>query len=365
MKKYAILVIALMVLIGFTVVSCASSGAHHHKDKMAKSECKCPAKEMGEKCTGNDGKLCPTTEGKESCQECQDKTAKMTEKEEAEDDDTAVTAKQAAQFQKMITAAMTCMEKKDYPNAITALKEIDKQFPNQPEVNYNLVCVYSLTGDKTNAIATLHKAVPYGWADWKHMDQDTDLDNIRNEAEYQKIRTSLGVIFSDTCACNKDEHNEAHKTETPAQAEAPKEPMTPEQMQADYQSQMETELKYLSAKDYDKGVAILNGLDKKYPNNVLINYNLGCAFSLMGNKAEAICSLHKAMQCGWADWKHMDGDTDLDNIRAEGEYKKLRDALEVLNPEGVMAPPCSGNCPEKASQPCPGNCKDKEGPGKK
>jgi hypothetical protein len=39
--------------------------------------------------------------------------------------------------------------------------------------------------------------VECGWMDWKYMDEDSDLDNIRDESEYKKIRNELKNNFPD------------------------------------------------------------------------------------------------------------------------------------------------------------------------
>src|SRR5262249_57516557 len=53
---------------------------------------------------------------------------------------------------------------------------------------YNAACARSLQGDKTAALDLLQKAVEAGFAAPKHIDDDDDLDNIRNEPRFKQIR---------------------------------------------------------------------------------------------------------------------------------------------------------------------------------
>lgn len=49
---------------------------------------------------------------------------------------------------------------------------------------YNLSCTYSLLGDKVMALNYLKKSIETGYFDYGHVQQDKDLDNIRNEKEF-------------------------------------------------------------------------------------------------------------------------------------------------------------------------------------
>ncbi|MGE0568798.1 MAG: transglutaminase domain-containing protein [Bacteroidia bacterium] len=56
---------------------------------------------------------------------------------------------------------------------------------------YNLTCLYSLQSNKPSAITNFNNAIKYGYRDYYHILEDTDLDNIRNEEGYKKIVSGL------------------------------------------------------------------------------------------------------------------------------------------------------------------------------
>jgi hypothetical protein len=56
---------------------------------------------------------------------------------------------------------------------------------------YNVACGYALSGDKAKALDWLEKSVKMGWTDLNHMEQDEDLDSLRNEERYKKLVKQL------------------------------------------------------------------------------------------------------------------------------------------------------------------------------
>ena len=69
------------------------------------------------------------------------------------------------------------------------LSDKDKEYFKGFRINefYNLSCTYSLLNDKTNAIIYLKKSLEAGYNDYAHIQQDSDLDNIRKEKDFLKL----------------------------------------------------------------------------------------------------------------------------------------------------------------------------------
>lgn len=70
-------------------------------------------------------------------------------------------------------------------------KNFSEQFKN---LNYNLCCIYSLQGKKTQALDVFEKCVKMGYSDHQHLLTDTDLDNIRNDPRYKNLETRVRRI---------------------------------------------------------------------------------------------------------------------------------------------------------------------------
>jgi hypothetical protein len=58
-------------------------------------------------------------------------------------------------------------------------------------IYYNLTCIYSLLNNKASALTYLKKAIDAGYNDYGHVQNDTDLDNIRNEKEFAQLNKKL------------------------------------------------------------------------------------------------------------------------------------------------------------------------------
>ncbi len=56
---------------------------------------------------------------------------------------------------------------------------------------YNLCCIYSLLGDKQNALLYLDKSIKAGYTNYTHINSDPDLNNIRQEAAYTALLQPL------------------------------------------------------------------------------------------------------------------------------------------------------------------------------
>ena len=90
-------------------------------------------------------------------------------------------------YNKLLTGFLSKYNKLSVPD-----KKIFSNYLNG--AYYNLCCTYSLTGDKAMAITYLKKSIETGYFDYTHIQQDTDLDTIRNEKEFKILVEPLREI---------------------------------------------------------------------------------------------------------------------------------------------------------------------------
>ncbi len=69
--------------------------------------------------------------------------------------------------------------------------EVDRKLVNirqeDPISHYNLACSYSNLGKKDQALDALEEAFKLGYWDLEHMEQDPDLDNIKDDPRYHEL----------------------------------------------------------------------------------------------------------------------------------------------------------------------------------
>ena len=56
--------------------------------------------------------------------------------------------------------------------------------PNDPLVFYNLACSHCLLNQPDAAFAALRKALAMGYNDWKWLNEDPDLENLRKDPRF-------------------------------------------------------------------------------------------------------------------------------------------------------------------------------------
>ena len=93
-----------------------------------------------------------------------------------------------------------------YKNSRADFDEAIRLKPNDNDTYYNYACSFSLQKDAKQACVWLTWAIERGFKNWKHMEADKDLDNIRNEECFVGIiKDSLQAIEKTESAENADD----------------------------------------------------------------------------------------------------------------------------------------------------------------
>jgi hypothetical protein len=96
-----------------------------------------------------------------------------------------------------------------YYNQLT-IDEKKKATSTISNIYYNLTCIYSLLNNKSSAIAYLKKSIDVGYNDYRHIQEDTDLDNIRNEKEFLALSKQLKSTGDYLFILKKSGHYNTH-----------------------------------------------------------------------------------------------------------------------------------------------------------
>lgn len=85
------------------------------------------------------------------------------------------------------------LEDGQYDKAIEQYTQVLKKEPDNEIALYNMVCAYSLKKQIDQALDWLRKALDAGYDDANWMDNDSDLDNIRDQPRYKQMLRELRV----------------------------------------------------------------------------------------------------------------------------------------------------------------------------
>jgi tetratricopeptide (TPR) repeat protein len=78
-----------------------------------------------------------------------------------------------------------------YLEAQKLYKKLTKLFSNDAIGFYNLACAYSLLNKKILALDSLQKAVKLGYDDYKHIEKDPDLANLKRNKRFLQLLARL------------------------------------------------------------------------------------------------------------------------------------------------------------------------------
>ncbi|MDJ0803519.1 MAG: tetratricopeptide repeat protein [Desulfobacterales bacterium] len=78
-------------------------------------------------------------------------------------------------------------QKQEYDEALRLFLKLSQQFPNHPEIDYNIACVYARQRQTQNALTWLRQAIDKGYRDWQRMKTDPDLESIRHTPAFEEL----------------------------------------------------------------------------------------------------------------------------------------------------------------------------------
>ena len=81
-----------------------------------------------------------------------------------------------------------------YDAGLKVDEQLSQLRPDDPVVQYNLACSYSLTGNFNQAAAALERAIDVGYRDFRWLGQDPDLAELREHPVYKTIRAKIRKI---------------------------------------------------------------------------------------------------------------------------------------------------------------------------
>lgn len=101
------------------------------------------------------------------------------------------TSVNAQEYSKLISDANKLYETKDYKMSTDLYSKAFKIESNNPSHLYNGACASSLAGNTKKAFKWLNLSIEKGWTNLKHLNSDTDLQNLHSKKEWGKTIEKL------------------------------------------------------------------------------------------------------------------------------------------------------------------------------
>jgi len=98
-----------------------------------------------------------------------------------------VTSLVAQEAESLHQKAEEHLKNKEYEKAIGVYEEILKKDPQDTIALYNSACAYSLLKNKEKAVEFLRKSVEAGFVDFAHIEEDEDINEIKDTDGYKGI----------------------------------------------------------------------------------------------------------------------------------------------------------------------------------
>ncbi len=78
--------------------------------------------------------------------------------------------------------------------ALVVDRRLAKLLPADFVVRYNLACSLAVGGFRREAIAALRKALEQGYDDFEYLENDGDLDSLREDPTFHALLREFGIL---------------------------------------------------------------------------------------------------------------------------------------------------------------------------
>lgn len=192
---------------------------------------------------------------------------------------------------------------------------------------FNIGCANALLNNRDAAIEALNDAVKLGYQDENQFATDGDLDSLRLDNRFAVLMAR--VIEDEELEEALEKAQELLNDQDFAAAADVYQGVVDEHKDNGF---VAFRLGYAlhGAGKIDEAIELHERAAKHAPFRGIATYNLGCAYSLKGEKDLAIEALTKAVDAGFVRLDYMNSDSDLDSLREDERFVSLLEKVEDM-----------------------------------
>jgi beta-lactamase regulating signal transducer with metallopeptidase domain len=182
---------------------------------------------------------------------------------------------------------------------------------------YNVACAHSLAGDRRSALDALERAIELGYRDVNNIEQDSDLDPVREAPRYARILSGVERLEL------PGNLNDAKTEDWAATAEANAKLVRsdPDNGEGWFNlgfAQLRLGKSGLAAQSFEKAHSL------EFRSQVSA-YNVACALAMAKDKNGAFKWLERAKDDGFSNWGMLETDPDLASLRGDDRLEAYAD----------------------------------------
>ncbi|MCH9647667.1 MAG: tetratricopeptide repeat protein [Deltaproteobacteria bacterium] len=236
------------------------------------------------------------------------------------------------------------LQLRDLPAASEALEKAARLDPEgRSSAWYNLACARSLAGQEDAALEALQRAIEDGYSSGNHMMRDPDLSALRNNAEFKRLVALAKDLDLDRyreALWKRGENGEHLHSKGEGHWELTEYSVEVWEPAVDFYRQFVKDRPTLGVGWFNLGYAL--HFSSRFEEAIeaferardlghrpgLATYNVACGLAKLNRVDAALTALERSVEMGFSGG-NLDGDRDLDGLRAEPRFRQLVLAQEL------------------------------------
>jgi tetratricopeptide (TPR) repeat protein len=191
---------------------------------------------------------------------------------------------------------------------------------------YNLACAYSLGGRTGAALEWLERAVDAGFDNQERFRNDTDLDSLRGNPEFDRIAEKSEFLSLERFRKGDGKSSSQSMDRWTSAVTEYREFVN--ENPSNGRGWFNLGYSLHASRQYDAAIEAFENAARLDYHPQTATFNIACGNALLGRTGAALDALESAVGSGGIHFGQLEGDADLDSLRDEPRFQVLLEQLE-------------------------------------